>query len=165
MAGSASKTFLLIGKCIPTSVERAVSKVRVRRMELDTNLNCYFKKDEFYYAHDPEKVAKTGDVVLIQELPEKLTTIITHKLLNVVYKCGDVQDPITGKNVAGVDRGIVKFRDQIEKEDELYGKNPNRFEYDKAPPRGWQEDKKDFSHKKSYRKYNEDGKHQPYAIP
>jgi hypothetical protein len=38
-------------------------------------------------------------MVLIQSLPEKLTRLITHKVLDVVYPCGDITDPITGKNV------------------------------------------------------------------
>jgi small subunit ribosomal protein S17 len=38
-------------------------------------------------------------MVLIQRLPEKLTRLITHKVLDVVYPCGDITDPITGKNV------------------------------------------------------------------
>lgn len=40
----------------------------------------YFSKYEFIYAHDPEKLCKTGDTVLIQNLPKKLTRVITHKV-------------------------------------------------------------------------------------
>jgi small subunit ribosomal protein S17 len=49
-------------------------------------------------------------VVLIQELPEKLTTYITHKVLKVVYPLGDVTDPITNKKVAGLRCGSVRYR-------------------------------------------------------
>ena len=65
----------------------------------------YFGEFEYYYAHDPEKVCKTGDMVLIQQLPQKLTRLITHKVLEVVYPCGDVTDPITGKKVV-----VSKYR-------------------------------------------------------
>lgn len=40
----------------------------------------YFNKYEFIYADDPEKRCKTGDTVLIQSLPKKLTRLITHKV-------------------------------------------------------------------------------------
>lgn len=63
-----------------------------------------------YYAHDPEKQCKTGDVVLIQELSEKLTTHITHQVLKVVYPLGDVTDPITNKKVAALRNGSVTYR-------------------------------------------------------
>lgn len=63
-----------------------------------------------YYAHDPEKECKSGDVVLIQELPEKLTTLITHRVLKVVYTLGDITDPITNKKVAGLRNGTVRYR-------------------------------------------------------
>lgn len=65
----------------------------------------YFSEYEYYYAHDPEKICKTGDMVLIQRLPEKLTRLITHKVLDVVYPCGDVTDPITGRKVV-----VSKYR-------------------------------------------------------
>jgi small subunit ribosomal protein S17 len=44
-------------------------------------------------------------MVLIQQLPEKLTRLITHKVLEVVYPLGDVTDPITGKKVV-----VSKYR-------------------------------------------------------
>lgn len=63
-----------------------------------------------FYAHDPEELCKTGDVVLIQELPEKLTTFITHKVLNVIYPLGDITDPISNKKVATLRCGTVRYR-------------------------------------------------------
>jgi small subunit ribosomal protein S17 len=65
----------------------------------------YFGEFEYYYAHDAEKICKTGDMVLIQQLPQKLTRLITHKVLEVVYPCGDVTDPITGRKVV-----VSKYR-------------------------------------------------------
>ena len=40
----------------------------------------YFKKDETYFVHDPSKKCKSGDIVLIKELPQKLTNLITHSV-------------------------------------------------------------------------------------
>jgi len=53
----------------------------------------------------------------------------------------------------------------MEDKDEQYGLTEGRFNYKKAPKRGWQEDKKDFSHKDSYIKYHETEEEQPYSVP
>lgn len=53
----------------------------------------------------------------------------------------------------------------MEEIDKLYGLTNERFDYNKAPERGWQEDKKDFSHKDSYIKYQETEEEQPYSVP
>jgi small subunit ribosomal protein S17 len=56
-------------------------------------------------------------------------------------------------------------RDEIEEANKLFGESEGRFKYSKAPKRGWQEDKKDFTHRETYIKYhvfeNDD---QPYAV-
>lgn len=131
----ATRSLLLLGRCVP-SVKQNASKIVVKKLELDQNLLMviqsyffiskyfftlhahilcgflfqYFNKDEVYYAHDPKRLCKTGDVVLIQELPEKLTTYITHNVLRVVYPLGDVTDPITNKKVAALRCGTVCYR-------------------------------------------------------
>lgn len=98
-------------------------------------------------------------MALLELLPDRLTRLITHRVKDVVYPYGDVTDPITGKKViAG------KYRDQIATINEAYGKNETAFDYEKAPPRGWQEDKKDFTHVETYIKYHESGEDQPYSV-
>ncbi|GLG95638.1 Uncharacterized protein GBIM_02580 [Gryllus bimaculatus] len=155
----AGRVAILLGQCVPC-VKKDASKIRVKQLELDKNLLMYFRKDSYVYAHDPQKVCKTGDVVLVQELPEKLTTLISHKVLRVVYPLGDITDPITGKKVVG-----SRFREDIEEVNKLYGEEETRFKYDDAPERGWQEDKKDFTHRESYIKYHEfPDDDQPYAV-
>lgn len=149
---------MLLGQVIPC-VKQTASKIRVRRMELDTNLNMYFKKDEFYFVADPSKKCKTGDIVLIRELPQKLTRLITHSIEEIVYPLGDVTDPITGKKVT-----VGKYREDIEETNRLFGKSSGAFDYEKAPPRGRLEGSQDFSHQETYIKYHEDGKDQPFAV-
>jgi len=56
-------------------------------------------------------------------------------------------------------------RDDVEEVDRLYGLTKERFDYNKAPNRGWQEDKKDFTHRDSYIKYHESEEDQPYSVP
>lgn len=92
-------------------------------------------------------------------LPEKLTRLITHKVKEVVYPFGDITDPLTGKKVV-----VGQYRDYIEAEDEIYGKNKRAFKYEKAPSRGWQENKKDFTHLETYIKYHESGENDPAAV-
>ncbi|XP_035906804.1 28S ribosomal protein S17, mitochondrial [Anopheles stephensi] len=154
----ASRAAMLLGQVIPC-VKANASKIRVRRMELDTNLNMYFKKDEFYFAYDPDKRCKTGDIVLIKELPEKLTRLISHSVEEIVYPLGDITDPITGKKVV-----VGKYREDIEEANRLFGKSKDAFDYNSAPPRGRLEGTRDFTHGETYIKYHEDGKDQPFAV-
>ncbi|XP_044745831.1 28S ribosomal protein S17, mitochondrial [Coccinella septempunctata] len=154
---AATKVSMLLGQCVPC-IKQNASKFKIKRLELDTNLNMYFPKVEYIYAHDPEKKCKTGDVVLIQQLPERMTRLITHEVKDIIYPFGDITDPLSGKKcVAG------KFRDHIDAVNKVYGESDSRFEYEKAPERGWQEDKKDFSHAETYIKYHETGEDQPYG--
>lgn len=112
-----------------------------------------------YYAHDPDKTCKVGDVVLIRELPQKMTTLITHKVERVMYKLGDVIDPITNKPVV-----VSQYRDEMDENVDLYGRLPSAFDYKKAPPRGRLEGIRDFTDKGTYTKYHDDGTNDPYAV-
>ncbi|XP_072942471.1 small ribosomal subunit protein uS17m [Epargyreus clarus] len=156
--GEVAKKIILLGQCVPT-VKQNAAKIRVKRLELDENLLMYFRKDEFYYCFDPDKKCKTGDIVLIQSLPRKLTKLITHEVKEVVYPYGDITDPVTGKKVAK-----ERYREDIDKQMEIYGKVESAFDYTKAPPRGWQDGKKDFTSKPTYTKYHIFDENDPYAI-
>ncbi|XP_076245043.1 mitochondrial ribosomal protein S17 [Calliopsis andreniformis] len=139
----------LMGVCVHSPKQNA-AKVRVPRLELDNHLLMYFRKHDFFYADDPEKRCKTGDIVLIQNLPEKLTRVITHKVVDVIYPLGDITDPITGKKVVA-----GKYREHISKDVELLGELESTFKYSEAPPRGKTRGVRDFSDKEIYVKYND----------
>lgn len=79
-----------------------------------------------------------------------MTRDITHKVLQVVYPMGDVRDPISGELCVA-----SEYRYDMERRDQLWGKNPDAFDYDQAPPRGWQEGKKDWSHKEGYKRWHD----------
>lgn len=119
----------------------------------------YFKKDSYIFAHDPEKLCKTGDIVLVRELPQKMTNLITHAVERIVHPLGDITDPITGKQVV-----VGKYREDVEADMALYGKSEKAFDYSKAPARGRLEGTKDFTHGETYIKYHDDGKEQPFAV-
>lgn len=55
-------------------------------------------------------------------------------------------------------------RDDIERRNDLYGKNPDGFNYQTSPERGWQKEKRDFSYKETYRKYHMFDHEDPYAV-
>ena len=117
---------------------------------------------------------------MVDLLPKKLTKHITHHVNRVVYPFGDITDPITGKLVvAGKYRYITVdfflymfivtfnfdyFSDEIEAKNLLFGKNPEGFDYSKAPERGWQKEKRDFSYQETYRKYHMFEQDDPYAV-
>lgn len=76
-----------------------------------------------------------------------------------MYPFGDITDPITGKAVAK-----EQYREDMDKQAELYGKLDSTFDYDKAPERGWQDGKKDFTSKPTYTKFHVFDENDPYAI-
>lgn len=55
-------------------------------------------------------------------------------------------------------------RDEQEELIKLYGESPNRFIYEKAPPRGWQEGKRDMTDKIVGVQYHDDGTRDPYKV-
>lgn len=109
------------------------------------------------YAYDPAKDVKSGDIVVVRQLPEKKTTLITHSIEKILYRLGDVTDPITQKSVVG-----TEYRDDINARNKLYGEVKTAFDYKKAPPRGRLEGSRDLTDKPTYTKYYE-GCEDPYA--
>ncbi|XP_018303862.1 28S ribosomal protein S17, mitochondrial [Mycetomoellerius zeteki] len=161
-AGKAGKTALryFLGTCVPSSKQNA-AKVRVPQLQFNDHIHMYFRENEFVYAHDPKKLCKNGDVILIKILPQKLTRLITHEVVEVIYPLGDIVDPVTGKEIVG-----FNYREDIEETNKLYGKKDSSFDYSKAPRRGRLEGSRDFTHKKMYLKYydNPDDP-QPDSVP
>lgn len=111
------------------------------------------------FAHDPDQKCKVGDVVLVKELPAKLTRLITHSVEEIVFQYGDITDPITGKKVV-----VGEYRDVVEEANKLFGQSASAFDYSKAPARGRLEGTRDFTHQETYIKWHEDGKDQPFAV-
>lgn len=88
-----------------------------------------------------------------------MTTLITHSVEKIVYPLGDIVDPITGKHCV-----VGKYRDEIEERNKLFGKKETAYDYEKQPPRGRLEGKRDLTDKPTYIKYHEDNKIDPYAV-
>lgn len=90
----------IIGKVIGTKMQKT-AKVRVTRLVLNPYLLKYYNKRKTYFAHDPLEQCTVGDIVLLQALPERRTKHVQHRLAEIVYKVGNVTDPVTGKRCAG----------------------------------------------------------------
>ncbi|KAL2085828.1 hypothetical protein ACEWY4_019148 [Coilia grayii] len=90
----------IIGRVIGTKM-RKTAKVRVTRLVLDPYLLKYYNKRKTYFAHDALEQCTVGDVVLLKALPERRSKHVKHELAEIVYKVGNVIDPLTGKKVAG----------------------------------------------------------------
>ncbi|XP_016130396.1 28S ribosomal protein S17, mitochondrial-like [Sinocyclocheilus grahami] len=90
----------IIGQVIGAKMKKT-AKVRVTRLVLDPYLLKYYNKRKTYFAHDPLEQCTVGDVVLLKALPEKRSKHVNHELAEIVYKVGQVVDPLTGKRVAG----------------------------------------------------------------
>lgn len=104
-------------------------------------------------------MCKSGDIVLIKELPQKLTRLITHGIEEIVHPLGNITDPVTGKKCT-----VSRYYEHVEEDAKLFGKGKSAFEADKAPPRGSQEGKRDFSHGPTYVKWFHDREQeQPFA--
>jgi len=155
----------LMAQCLAGNGEDA--KVRVQRNIFDENLNMFFQHYCDIYVSDPNNLAKSGDYVLIKKLDEKLTLEIEHEVVRVLMQLGNTVDPITGrpcvttgatgKFMSHVYPPNCTFRDEQQMLDKQLGHedDEDRFDWDKAPDRGWQEGKKDYSHREAYNKYHE----------
>ncbi|XP_038564547.1 28S ribosomal protein S17, mitochondrial [Micropterus salmoides] len=92
----------IIGRVIGTKMYKT-AKVRVTRLVLDPYLLKYYNKRKTYFAHDALRQCTVGDIVLLKALPEARSKHVKHELSEIVYKVGQVVDPLTGKRVAGTE--------------------------------------------------------------
>ncbi len=144
LAAGLLKNHVLVGQVVTSNLQNAL-KVQVPYFEFDERLKAFFKKTEDLIVTDPSNSCKTGDVVVLKKLEKQFKKEITHVVADTIFKCGDVQDPISGKMVVG--NQYRELQSQIE---ELYGTNKN-FNYEEAPERGRFEGTRDFTDKPVYR--------------
>ncbi|XP_049891049.1 28S ribosomal protein S17, mitochondrial [Epinephelus moara] len=90
----------IIGRVIGTKMQKT-AKVRVTRLVLDPYLLKYYNKRKTYFAHDALQQCTVGDIVLLKALSEARSKHVKHELSEIVYKVGQVVDPLTGKRVEG----------------------------------------------------------------
>ncbi|EPQ11339.1 28S ribosomal protein S17, mitochondrial [Myotis brandtii] len=61
----------------------------------------YFNKRKTYFAHDALQQCTVGDIVLLKALPVPRTKHVKHELAEIIFKVGQVIDPVSGKPCAG----------------------------------------------------------------
>lgn len=117
MASSASPA-LFLGKCL-TSVMRKTVRVSVPRFVLDKFLMAHYKERTEYDVLDKDEVCQPGDWVLVKELPERISLKIAHKVERIVFKSGNIIDPITGEKCF-----FTEFVKDVDQESEVFGMSP-----------------------------------------
>lgn len=87
------------------------------------------------------------------------------EVVEVIHKLGDVLDPVSKNEPVVQDQYRRLMAQEIEwytqPDEEQTGE---RFDYDEAPERGWQEGRKDFADKLTYYKWHVFKERDPYAI-
>ncbi len=163
-------------------------EVRVPYYIYDAYFKAFFQHEWDFLVSDSNKEAMEGDTVLIKKLAEADMRFaesislrsaaedpwwipkveekdvfkrkdVTHSVESIIYRLGDVVDPITKEAVVS-----DRYRSEIKRVKELYGPSKADFDYEKAPPRGRLHGKRDFTDRRTYKKWNVFKKHDPYGI-
>uniref|UniRef100_UPI00398E46B3 small ribosomal subunit protein uS17m n=1 Tax=Pristiophorus japonicus TaxID=55135 RepID=UPI00398E46B3 len=90
----------IIGKVIGTKMQKT-AKVRITRLVLNPYLLKFYNKRKTYFAHDPKEQCTVGDIVLLKALSERRTKHVKHELAEIIFKVGNIIDPVTGKRCSG----------------------------------------------------------------
>lgn len=85
----------LLAKVTSTTMPK-VAKCEVNKLKLDTYVMKYYPTRRTVFARDEDRKAKIGDVVLLQELPNKVSNKVSHRVHRIIYSLGNVTDPVTG---------------------------------------------------------------------
>lgn len=113
---SESRMAVCLAKVLGGITMKQTIKVAAPALKFDDFLKCHFRENTEIVVHDPAEEAKPGDWVLVRQLPQPLSLQVRHQLLRVVYKNGNMIDPITGKKCIG-----TEFEDEVDQESELFG--------------------------------------------
>ncbi|VDK18787.1 unnamed protein product [Anisakis simplex] len=104
-------------------------QVRCRRNEFNVYLKKYFARPFDYWALDADSKTNLGDVVLIHRIDrtQRPTTVVMHQVERIVFKYGNIIDPITKKRVIQ-----DEFSDEIELKQRLVREDALLFEERRA---------------------------------
>ncbi|KAK7818732.1 hypothetical protein U0070_019276 [Myodes glareolus] len=90
----------VVGKVIGTAMVKTAN-VRATRLVLDPCLLKYFNKQRTHFARDAHQQCCIGDTVCLRALPVTGSKHVTHELAEIIFKVGQVIDPVTGKPCVG----------------------------------------------------------------
>uniref|UniRef100_A0A023FCG8 Putative mitochondrial/ ribosomal s17-like protein n=1 Tax=Amblyomma cajennense TaxID=34607 RepID=A0A023FCG8_AMBCJ len=124
---AATSPALFLGKCVTSAMKKTV-RVVVTRFTLDQFLMAHYKERTEYEALDANEECEPGDWVLVKELPQRLSLKIAHKVEKIVFKNGNIIDPITGQKCIFTD-----FVKDIDRQSEVFGLTPPYKAFPVAP--------------------------------
>jgi len=110
---------LLLGKCT-TVAKRNVVRLLVPQYKFDSFLRKHFRDNDPIIAHDPKNECRDGDWVLLRKLDSRFSLEIDYQVEKIVYKAGNIIDPLTGKKSVG-----YESVDDINRLAAFFGKKPN----------------------------------------
>ncbi|CAI4229156.1 unnamed protein product [Auanema sp. JU1783] len=108
-------TELLMGKIIKLNnigIDRIpCAQVRCSVNEFNIYLKKYFARSSDYWVLDKQNLGGLGDTVMIKRIEGNLrpTADVAHSIDKIVFKYGNIVDPVTGKRVIK-----DEFEDEIE---------------------------------------------------
>lgn len=91
---------LFLAKCVANPLRNTV-RVLVPQLKFDSYLNMHFRENDSLMVKDSQDQVQPGDWCLVRKLPAKISLQVQHEVVKVVYKSGNIVDPITGKQSYG----------------------------------------------------------------
>ena len=91
---------LFLAKCL-SATKKNVTRLSVPQLRFDSFLKKYFRENDPIIAHDPQNQCSEGDWVLLRKLDNRYSLEIDYQVEKIVYKAGNIIDPITGKKSLG----------------------------------------------------------------
>ena len=107
-----------MAKCLGPSMKSTV-KVLVPSLKLDTFFNMYFRENQQFLVDDNQLHCSAGDWLLIRRLEQPLSLRVNHRVEKIVYKAGQVVDPLTGKRSLG-----YQYVSDADRKSKLFGLKP-----------------------------------------
>ena len=63
----------------------------------------YFAEHTKHWASDPGGTCSLGDIVFMKKLPKPQSDTVYHYIKEIVFKVGEVVDPVTGRRCRGTE--------------------------------------------------------------
>lgn len=95
------ETTLLMGR-VSDDRYKSVVKIGVPKHRLNEYFLMYIREQDSVYALDENNIAKPGDWVLIRKKTDIPDKKVTHIVDKVIYKMGNLVDPLTNKRSLGL---------------------------------------------------------------
>ncbi|KAL3859714.1 hypothetical protein ACJMK2_009918 [Sinanodonta woodiana] len=90
-----------VGQFVKRSSLYPSARIKVSSMKLDKYLLMYFAESRHYWAETKGLKCDAGDIVLIKAMNKETYPQTTFEIVDVIFKEGEVIDPITGRRCRG----------------------------------------------------------------